>query len=274
MNQKDPLTYIKNIQRDVLKRTGLGCSIGVAPNKFLAKMASDYQKPLGLTLIRKKDVPRMLWPLPIGNMFGIGKKSAARLIEIGIKTIGDFAKCEDVDSLRLILGKSYYTLQGWANGNGDDKVNVEDNESKSIGNSTTLSENTTNIEFLTKVINDLSRNVSTRAKEEKLVGLCVGISLKDENFKTISRSVTLKHPINDKESISIEATKLLEDNYKGEIPIRLVGVTLKSLKPENEKIEQLNLFSLPQEKEDPVNSIIEKINRKLGYEAVKKASKL
>ena len=273
LKQKDPLLYLKNIQQDVLKRTGLGCSIGVAPNKFLAKMASDYQKPLGLTLIRKKDVPKMLWPLPIGSMYGIGKKSAAKLVELGINTIGDFALYEDVDTLRNVLGKSYYTLQGWANGQGDDKVNCEDSEAKSIGNSTTLKENTTNINLLSKVIEELSKSVSIRAKEEKLVGLNVGLSLKDENFKVTSRSVSLKHPINDKESIYLEAIKLLEDNYNGEIPIRLVGVTLRNLKPENKKIEQLNLFSLPEEKIDEVNSIIDKINKKLGYEAVTKASK-
>lgn len=271
--QKDPLKYIKSIQEDVLKRTGLGCSIGVAPNKFLAKMASDYQKPLGLTLIRKKDVPKMLWPLPIESMFGIGKKSAPKLIEKGINTIGDLATYQDIDTLRNILGKSYYTLQGWANGNGDDYVNCEDSEAKSIGTSTTLNENTTNIEYLSKVIEELSKSVSSRAKEEKLVGLSISLVYKDENFKTINRSSSLKHPINDKESISLEAIKLLEDNYMGDIPIRLVGVTLKNLKPESKKIEQLNLFSLPEEKEDKVNSIIEKINKKLGYEALLKASK-
>lgn len=271
--QKDPLKYIKSIQEDVLKRTGLGCSIGVAPNKFLAKMASDYQKPLGLTLIRKKDVPKMLWSLPIESMFGIGKKSAPKLIEKGINTIGDLATYQDIDTLRNILGKSYYTLQGWANGNGDDYVNCEDSEAKSIGTSTTLNENTTNIEYLSKVIEELSKSVSSRAKEEKLVGLSISLVYKDENFKTINRSSSLKHPINDKESISLEAIKLLEDNYMGDIPIRLVGVTLKNLKPESEKIEQLNLFSLPEEKEDKVNSIIEKINKKLGYEALLKASK-
>ncbi len=271
--EKDPLKYIKGIQEDVLKRTGLGCSIGVAPNKFLAKMASDYQKPLGLTLIRKKDVPKMLWPLPIGSMFGIGKKSAPKLIEIGIKTIGDLATYQDIDTLRSILGKSYYNLQACANGNGDDFVNCEDSEAKSIGTSTTLNENTTNIEFLSKTIEELSKSVSSRAKEEKVVGLSVSLVYKDENFKTINRSVSLKQPINDKESISLEAIKLLEDNYFGDIPIRLVGVTLKNLKPENEKIEQLNLFSLPEEKDDKVNSIIEKINKKLGYEALLKASK-
>ena len=86
--------YLKKMQKYIKDTLGLGCSIGVAPNKFLAKMASDMKKPMGFTVLRKRDIEKMLWPLDIGDMFGIGKKTAPRLKELGINTIGDLAKCE------------------------------------------------------------------------------------------------------------------------------------------------------------------------------------
>ena len=91
-NEKQPLVFIRNMQKDLYKETGLKCSIGVAPTKFLAKMASDMKKPLGLVVIRKRDAKKMLSPLPIEDFFGIGKKTSPHLRALGINTIGDLIK--------------------------------------------------------------------------------------------------------------------------------------------------------------------------------------
>ena len=96
----EPLKVIENIQKRIFDETELICSIGVAPNKFLAKMGSDYKKPMGLTVIRLKDVQSILWPIKIEDMYGIGKKTAPRLKEIDIKTIGDLAK-ESVENVEM-----------------------------------------------------------------------------------------------------------------------------------------------------------------------------
>ena len=95
------------MQKEVKDKLGLGCSIGVSYNKFLAKMGSDLNKPMGFTIIRNKDVSTLIWPLKIANMYGVGKKTAPRLIEIGINTIGDLANYDDIYTLKAILGKNY-----------------------------------------------------------------------------------------------------------------------------------------------------------------------
>lgn len=268
--EKDPLKYIKSIQDAILKDTGLKCSIGVAPNKFLAKMASDYKKPMGITLIRKKDIKQILYPLPIEDMFGVGKKSAVRLKELGINTIGDLANYEDVDTLKRTLGKFYYTLIDWANGNGDDIVKTEVEDAKSIGNSTTLPFNTNDISILRETLKQLSDSVSNRANEYKMVGCGVTLTIKDERFKVNTKSKKLQEYISSSASIYDEALNLLEQHYDGVTPIRLLGVTLTHLKHKKEKVEQMNLFNLP--KDDEVTEIIDKLNKKIGYTALVKAS--
>ena len=125
------------------------CSIGISTNKFLAKMASDLKKPMGITVIRQKDVKKILWPIKIEDMFGIGKKTAPKLKEIGINTIGDLAQY-DINSilLRQILGKNTLKYIELANGKDDSELIYEDIDNKSIGHSITLDSNTNDYDIL------------------------------------------------------------------------------------------------------------------------------
>ena len=122
--EKDPLAYLKKLQNDILQELDLKCSIGIATTKFLAKMASDMKKPMGITILRKKDQANLLYPLPIESFWGIGRKTSPRLKALGIETIGDFKKkCDENDKdLMEVLGKFYLTAKAWVNGEGDDKV--------------------------------------------------------------------------------------------------------------------------------------------------------
>ena len=138
--EPDPIVFFRKLQLDLYKETGLKCSIGVSTTKFLAKMASDYKKPMGLTIIHKKEISKYLFPLNVGSMFGIGKKTAPRLKAIGINTIGDLyekMKNNDPEVVKM-LGKSFQTLKDWLEGKGSDEIEMEKWDPKSIGNSTTL----------------------------------------------------------------------------------------------------------------------------------------
>lgn len=267
-----PLLWVKSIQDDILKTTGLSCSIGVAPNKFLAKMASDYKKPMGITVFGPFNVKSVLWKLSINEMYGIGKKSALYLKEIGINTIGDFANFKNQELLKRKFGKSYYTLIKWANGEDDSEVNTIESNLKSVGNSNTLSHATSDYETLKNEISSLAKEVSSRAKNDNLYGKTVSLMIKYSDFKVISRSKKLKDISNDYEDIFIAAMELLDKHYMFDKEIRLLGVTLQNVHHLEHFVKQLSLFENDFSSFKKENSkqakIIEDINKKLGKNKV------
>ena len=214
--EKDAIAFFRKLQEDLFKETGLKCSIGVSTTKFLAKMASDFQKPLGLTVIRKRDIEKMIFPLKVESMFGVGKKTAPRLKSIGIATIGDLYQNivkEDEDT-KNILGKSFYTLKEWLEGKGSDEIEMEKWDPKSIGNSTTLPFDTDNPAQIKEHFLDLSKEVSQRAKREEKLGHTIQIVVKDTSFKSFNKSLTLDNATNDFNVIYDSACKLYDKYFK------------------------------------------------------------
>lgn len=272
----DVTNYFRSIQNELFKLTKLKCSIGVGPTKFLAKMGSDYQKPMGLTIIRKKDISKILGPLPIGEMYGIGKKTAPRLESIGIKTIQDFIdKCEVDDRETMnILGKFYYVLKSWIQGNGSDEIEVVPEDAKSIGNSTTLMEDTNNEEIIRSTFEMLCKEVSSRAVKERKIGSTIQIMVKDTLYKAHNKSKTMSKATNDFNDIFMVAMKLYEDNYADMI-IRAVGVTLQNLIDPQDMVIQMTLFDYEQhEEESATKLLINELNRKLKKPLLIRASEV
>ena len=242
-DKSEPIVFLRNLQKELYKETKLFCSIGVAPTRFLAKMASDMKKPNGLTIIRKKDSRKILSPLPIDSFFGIGKKTAPRLKELGINTIGDLINRIDVDdnATKEVFGKFYYVIKDWIDGKGGDEINTEPYDPKSVGHSTTLFSDALSVEELEKPLKELSEEVSRDAKREGKKGKTVQLVLKDNEFKIINRSKRLGKLSNEFEDIYKIAYELLKANYDGR-PIRLIGVTLQQLQNPKETYEQLSIF--------------------------------
>lgn len=242
-DKSEPIGFLRNLQKELYKETKLFCSIGVAPTRFLAKMASDMKKPNGLTIIRKKDSRKMLSPLPIDSFFGIGKKTAPRLKELGINTIGDLINRIDADdnATKEVFGKFYYVIKDWIDGKGGDEINTEPWDPKSVGHSTTLYSDALSVEELEKPLKELSEQVSKDAKREGKKGKTVQLVLKDNEFKVINRSKRLGKLSNEFDDIFKTAFELLKANYDGR-PIRLIGVTLQQLQNPKETYEQLSIF--------------------------------
>ena len=242
-DKSEPIVFLRNLQKELYKETKLFCSIGVAPTRFLAKMASDMKKPNGLTIIRKKDSRNLLSPLPIDSFFGIGKKTAPRLKELGINTIGDLINRIDADdnATKEVFGKFYYVIKDWIDGKGGDEINTEPWDPKSVGHSTTLFSDALSVEELEKPLKELSEEVSRDAKREGKKGKTVQLVLKDNEFKIINRSKRLGKLSNEFEDIYKIAYELLKANYDGR-PIRLIGVTLQQLQNPKETYEQLSIF--------------------------------
>jgi len=271
----NPFDEIKKIQDRIYNETKLLCSIGVAPNKFLAKMASDYKKPMGITIIRIKDVQEILWPIKINDMYGIGNKTAPRLINLGINTIGDLA-IQDVDNplLKKIFGKNLQRYINLANGIDDTPLVTESLNNKSIGHSTTLESNTSEYDILLERLKKLAKKVSLRAIEDKLVGNNISIVLKYSDFTVCNRSKTINKYTNKYEDIVNVLTKLFETNFNGE-NVRLVGVSLNNLIDQsNVQYQESINFNVNKNKhvDNTTKELIDQINTKYNKKVVKKAN--
>lgn len=240
--QDHPLSLAKEVQQTILDELDIPCSIGIGPNKFLAKTASDMKKPLGITVLRKRDLPEKLWPLPVNKMYGVGKKTAEKLNEQNIFTIGDLAQA-DVYILSQLLGVNGERLIQRANGIDPRKVDPEAiHDFKSIGNSRTLPEDTIDIEEIKQVLMALSQRVEERLERRKLKGKTVQLMIRYSNRETITRSKKLPKYINSAEEILPIIYELLENHWSKK-PVRLLGVTVQDLLEEKLVVEQLSLFT-------------------------------
>ena len=268
----DVEAFFKKLQLDLYEQTQLKCSIGVAPTKFLAKMGSDYQKPMGLTIIRKKDIKKILYPLSLDKLFGVGKKTLPRLQSLGIRTIGELATRMDREDKEVMatLGKFFYTLQDWLHGKGSDTVQVEWDDPKSLGHSTTLKHDTDDFNEIKPIYEQLCNEVAYEVKKEKMYGYTVCINIKEANFVAHNKSITLDRPINDAKLIYKYAIQLYEKNFLG-FNVRLIGVTLQNLVSNKEIAVQMDLFS-SNEEEDKTKLLINDINRGHDKPIVMRAS--
>ena len=270
---KDPYLYLKNLQEDVYNNTHLEASIGLGPTKFLAKMGSDYKKPMGITIIRKKDIKKILYPLPIEDFFGIGKKTCPKLKELGINTIGDFA-LNDSYEVKKVMGKFYLVGKEWINGEGDDHVDENPFDPKSISSTNTFLFDTNDYEEISKMLEIKAKEVSLDAIKNNKVGKTITLILKDSSFKSITRSITIDKPTNSFLDIYTNVMNLFDKFFNNQL-IRLAGVGLSQLMDKEDFYVQMNLFNLEQnQKECSTQLLINKLNRKANKELFYPASKI
>lgn len=269
-NGRHPLAIVEEIQQRILQELGLPCSIGVAPNKFLAKTASDMKKPLGITVLRKRDVQQVLWPRDVIEMHGVGKKTAEKLKSYGLHTIGDVAKAH-VSDMKLWFGVNGERMVQKANGHDDRLVDPNSAfDTKSVGNSTTLPRDETEYYVLKDTFAMLCTKVANRLQAKSLVGTTVSIMLKDHNWRTMTRAKSLQNGVNKQEQIQQLAWDLFLQHWD-ETPLRLIGVTVSNLQDERASTEQLNLFNFQQyEKEEPILQVLHKLEKQFGEGVVQR----
>jgi DNA polymerase IV (DinB-like DNA polymerase) len=235
-------TLVFQMKTTVKKQTGITFSVGIAPNKLIAKIASEVHKPDGLTVIRSENVKEFLFPLPVDALLGVGKKTVAKMKELGIKSVGDLAKF-DVQNLVEVFGKTLGVYFYNAANGVDNQPVQEAGEAESIGRMGTLKENTRELEVILQKIVEQIEEIYTELSQKKLSYRQIAIVSIMTDLSTKSRSQTLEKPANDKKTIKRVATELFE-KYLAESnsEIRRVGVRVALLSKEKQQQQQLTRF--------------------------------
>lgn len=270
----NPVSIAEEIQRRIFKEIGIPCSIGIAPNKFLAKMASDMKKPLGITILRKRQIDEILWPLDVGEMHGVGKKTKEKLKELNITTIGELAKANPVQ-LEIKLGINGKRLHERANGIDDRPVDPDAiDDFKSVGNSSTFPEDLVDRQRVFTALTNLSDSVAKRMEQKGVLSFNVQLTIRYSDRTTITRSRKLQNPISKSADILEAAKYLFSKNWSGQ-PIRLLGITGQQLVDRDEATVQLDLFSFEEDsKRADLYDTIGSIRKKFGESSLLKGNQL
>lgn len=231
------LYIAKEIKEKVFDKTGLTLSVGISYNKFLAKLASDWNKPNGLKIINHDMVPEILLPLNIKKVHGIGPKSAERLNNIGIYTIEDLLGLSE-DFLVTFFGKHGNEIYNRIRGIDTRTIDTE-RERKSLGTETTFSDDTADKDILKAYLYEFSQEIESSLIKNHIQGKTISLKLKYEDFKVRTRSKTLTNDISSANDIYEVAISLL-DEIKLSKKVRLIGITISNLSSSN--LEQLSLF--------------------------------
>ena len=258
---------LKNQIRDKL---GFTVNIGVAPNKLLAKMASDFEKPDKVHTLFLEEVPKKMWPLPVKDLFLVGKATQKKLYLLGIQTIGELARM-DLKMLQGHVGRKYgQTLYNYARGIDTSPVEAEESLNKGYGNSTTLAKDIDTLEEADHVLISLSEMVASRLRRDHVRASCICVEIKGIDFRRSTHQRKLRTPTDITDEISRTARELYRENYRG-LPVRLIGVRATDIV--QEEFSQIDLFD--QEKKEKLRKLdasIDKIREKFGKDSIQRAS--
>jgi len=226
----------------VRERHELVCSVGAAPNKAVAKIASDFGKPDGLVVVEPDRVGSFLAPIPVNRIFGVGRKTDARLEALGIRTIGDLAGYPK-EGLEKLFGSWADHMAGVARGVDDSPVQPWTGPPKSIGSETTFDEDTADPETVHAVVRDLIGEIHPQLEEDGLAYRTVGIKVRFEDFETHTAARSLRVHTREEEPIVEQTRAMLRPFLADGRKLRLVGVRLSNLKYEKPKAVSLSRFS-------------------------------
>ncbi len=266
------LNKAKEINKRVKEELGFTVNVGVAHNKLLAKMASDFTKPDRVHTLYEEEIPTKMWPLPVSELFMIGKRTVPKLYQMQIKTIGDLAHTNK-EMLGNKFGKHGIMMWEYANGIDNSEVKYIRERPKGIGNSITLPQDISDINKLEEILLNITDQVAYRLRKENLLANVVNVQLRTKNFSDTSHQKKLPHSTSNTKEIYNCAKELLKELYKKGTAIRLIGLRVDNLIEKNEM--QLSLFDTKEEKKlDKLDETIDKLKEKYGYNFIKRGSNL
>ena len=260
-----PEDAAQQLRKTIYNNLSLTASVGVAPNKFIAKLASDHNKPDGLTIVTEDEVVAWLAALPIGRMWGIGKVSEKKMRERGIRTVGDLTRMPD-EWMRQFFGSEAERYRSLALGR-DDRPVVPDHQAKSIGHEQTFGQDLTDPDAVRSVLLDHVEQVGWRLRRRAMSAGKVTLKIRFGDFKTITRSNTLEQPTDTTQQLWREARAIFDDWARVQFkPVRLIGFSAGTL---TTGAGQLGLYDREQNRRNQrVDATLDAITEKFGKRTV------
>lgn len=267
-----PLTVAHTIRRRVKRELGFTVNVGIAPNRLLAKMASDFEKPDRVHTLYKYEIETKMWPLPVGDLFGVGPSAAKKLNSFGICTIGDFARLDRETATRM-FGSRGETLWNYANGRETDPVTKQGSRDNSYGNSVTMPQDLPRPEDADATMLALCDSVGRRLRADGKTARVVTVQLVDNAFRRTSHQTTLPNPTNSTDRLYHVAAELMRQMWPAR-PVRLVGVSAEKTGEDN--FEQMDFFTdaARTDKQEKLDRAADALRRKFGGAAVTRATLL
>ena len=266
----DEKEFAYKIKDEIYKNLGFTVNIGIANNKLCAKMASDFEKPNKVHTLYDYEIKEKMYPLPIEDLFGVGKSTSSKLRTIGINTIRDLAEF-DLNILKRIFKNHAKDLIFMARGIDTSPVHSDLYIPKGISNEITFEEDINDVNKLDEKLFFLSNYISERLRKEKKYAYVVSVILKDNFFKRKNHQKKLKNPINTTNEIYRISKELLREMYKGEY-IRLIGIRLDDLTVNSNYQTSLFENSEDNKKDEKFDMVVDQINKKYNKKIITRAS--
>lgn len=265
----DELEFAKKIQKEIYDTLGFTVNIGIANNKLCAKMASDFSKPYKIHTNFENEIKNKMWPLDVGELFGVGKRTAEKLKKIGINTIGELASTSFEKLYPYFKNQANYLIN-IANGIDDSEVISAPPEPKGIGTETTISKDVTDKTILYNYLENLADDVSLRLNANKKYAYVICVILKDSMFKRYSHQKKLVNAISSSKDIFKAAKEILDEMYDNR-PVRLIGIRADKLV--SNLTHQESIFDSFEEKEknNDLDKTLLGLKNKYGNKIINKA---
>jgi DNA polymerase-4 len=275
----DGQTIAEKIRHDILEETGLTASVGIAPNMFLAKLASDMNKPDGITVVplRQEIIEQFLAPLPIGRMWGVGKVTQKKLLSLGLTTIGKLQQCDTKRLEKAIGRRAAEGFSRLAHGIDEREITLKTDD-KSISNETTFKADATDPNSIVATYKRLIDKVGGRLRKAGFFATTVHLKLRWSDFSTITRQTRLSIPCCDDITLRETGMALFNEHLQNR-PVRLIGFGVSGLtKTDQPQTLQLNLFETPDtalhEKRSRLSHTADGIKHKYGDQSIQRGSNL
>ena len=271
----DPLELAYRIKDEIRDKLGFTVNVGISENKLLAKMASDFEKPDKVHTLYPSEIADKMWPLPVGELFTVGKATAERLIKSKIETIGDLARTDQATLERMFGPKMGSHLHRYANGISNSPVLAEPEEAKGYSISTTLEDDIETFEAAHRVLLALADSVAARMRADDFKAYCVAVTIRSNDFKNKSHQRKLNEPTDGTREIYEIVKTLFSELWNGKTPLRLLGISLTDLTKED--FAQTSLFAEADEKKtksEKLDKTVDALRSKYGRTTIQRGALL